>query len=467
MAGKTVIVHSKNAPSYVRCTSTRAFVNPAAPPGITAAQVNQKLNLNLGQKLLNPENKTLLWILRFVNNLLLGWWEHHAFAIWKKIPLQWRRKLTFWAWELYLPLHKALLGRRTGIHPDASLEYHALTTVLWAGRLFPVSIERMRFSLSQLNVVVPTKDLVPSSRVEEIVNEPYAVSDASGVTINSKGDTWRQANHCHVNGLYVHLHPDPTEYALFWVYGGAFLSGDAPGNLAHAQQFAQRAGTDVFIASHRLVPEAKLSDLIWDVCLAYRWFCQKREREGKDPGKILMLGISSGGALVMRILQSIADVRRGEATLPDYLPLAVKDVPMPSAAALLGPFCDFTAPAKGSLAHYPQHDLIVNQRVAEHLSYLDTHCDGGRRENSPVHRSFAGGLPPLCVVCSQHEAVYDHAIDLVNAARAAGVPVTVGVWQYMCHVFPFFSGFIPEGQQSTEFVCDWLREQQQQRVDDE
>ena len=53
-------------------------------------------------------------------------------------------------------------------------------------------------------------------------------------------------------------------------------------------------------------------------------------------------------------------------------------------------------------------------------------------------------------------------IKLVNRAREQGVPVTVGAWKYMCHVFTFLWGFVPEGQASMDFVCRWLNNAQQQ-----
>ena len=67
-------------------------------------------------------------ILLFIENPLFHIWSQH-------IPLRLRQKLTFFAWGLYLPIHKALLGRKTGLHRSVSLEYHALTSVMWWGRL--------------------------------------------------------------------------------------------------------------------------------------------------------------------------------------------------------------------------------------------------------------------------------------------------------------------------------------------
>ena len=134
---------------------------------------------------------------------------------------------------------------------------------------------------------------------------------------------------------------------------------------------------------------------------------------------------------------------------------------MPAGCVLFGPVVDFTKPS-GALLHYQNHDLIVNQRVYEAgIPYLDTHVPGGQRQAySPLYQSCAG-LPPLCVAVSQHETTYDMTLALVNRARRQGVPVTLGVWRYMCHVFSFLNAFCPEGQQSMEFVMEWMNEQKE------
>lgn len=136
-----------------------------------AEEENEALNLNLGlpvdltaytrrniaptgiiQKVLRPPILTLIRIFDW----LLSWVEGPLFHFWGNIvPLSLRQRITFLGWAIYFPIHKALIGRRTGLHRDVSLEYHALTTVMWWGRLFPITIKRMRFSLSQLHACHP------------------------------------------------------------------------------------------------------------------------------------------------------------------------------------------------------------------------------------------------------------------------------------------------------------------------
>lgn len=140
-----------------------------------AQDENKKLNLNLGLPIdltvytrresgdtsevaaASPTTNTSIGVttrvlrppIQFIINLLdriLSYIESPLFQLWDNcIPLYIRQKLTFIAWGIYLPLHKLFIGRRSGLHRDVSLEYHALTSVLWWGRL--VREERCKIML--------------------------------------------------------------------------------------------------------------------------------------------------------------------------------------------------------------------------------------------------------------------------------------------------------------------------------
>jgi hypothetical protein len=130
----TQVHHRDDGASFIICNSKKPFINPTQPVGKKPEDVLKELNLDLGQTLINPQNKTLLWVIKFLDNLCFQWWESLFFKLWKKVPLAVRRALTFGSWKIYLRLHKLILGRRTGIHPSQSEEYHALTTIMWWGR---------------------------------------------------------------------------------------------------------------------------------------------------------------------------------------------------------------------------------------------------------------------------------------------------------------------------------------------
>jgi len=185
----------------------------------------------------------------------------------------------------------------------------------------------------------------------------------------------------------------------------------------------------------------------------------------------MLFGISSGGGLHVRLLQSIAE-RNARLSMEVEVEEKQNDADndktkilcdprlriMPSGAVLLSPFCDFTEP-KGSFVEYTAHDLVVNEAVFEEgVPYFETAGNHQtRREISPVHRSLSN-LPPLCILVSQHESVYDQVKLLIDRARAAGVSVDVGMWKYLCHVWPLFSAFLPEARQAVDFACGWIND---------
>jgi acetyl esterase/lipase len=440
---KTVIVE-RDGIAHVKCTSRDAFVNPATPPGMTPTQVNQTLQLNLGLAI-PVENPTLRRCVGLFNMIFISWYEHVLFRLWNAMSVTTRKNICFAAWALYLPLHKYLLGRTTGLHPSQSEEYHALTSLMWWGRLFPVTIPRMRFALSQLSVWT-TNEIV--SEVDQISHNMAEVMD---------GEVPEQPSI--VSGYYIHSGGSSSKKVLLWTYGGAFLSGDALGNISPAEQCGKRCGIDIFIPQYRLLPEHAVDDMFWDVNLAYCYLVRVRK---VDPSDIIILGISSGGGLATRLMQYISEIQRCLSISPPYMAKILDKTMMPSGAVLLCPFVDYTAPKDGgSFLEYQKHDLIVNQSVLEvGMPYFE-HALGTdpvvRKQASPCFRDFYN-LPPMCVVISEHEVVYDQTIVLINAARAQGVQVTVGLWKYMCHVWCFLAGFAPEGEHAMDFVSVWIRD---------
>lgn len=464
-----VVIEPVDEPPYIICRSKSAFVNPtggrsSAADSTTAKEVNDKLTLNLGLPIA-PENKALRTLIRWINALGISWWEDWMFVIIKKLPVSLRRWVCLTGWQLYFQIHKRLLGRRTAIHPAASEEYHALTTVMYWGRLFPVSIPRMRFALSQLSAW--TNNHV-TSRVDtidcEMKEQPSGskITDGHGFSTRVTGlyvHSGRQNNNTSTATAaagttknYVESNNQVGKKVIFWLYGGAYLSGDVDGNLAPAEMVGKACGVDVFLASYSLIPEAKFDEIVWDVCLAYHWLVTVK---GVTPSDIILYGISSGSGLATRLMQMIGKFQRGDDVYPSCLSEILS--PMPSGAVLLCPFVDYTEPTEdGSFLQYAKHDLIVNQSVLEvGLPYFDIALGDRRRECSPCYDDCRD-LPPLCVIVSEHETVYDQTIHLVNEARKQNVNVTLGIWKYQCHVFCFLAAYVPEGRQAMDFANDWI-----------
>lgn len=132
---------------------------------------------------------------------------------------------------------------------------------------------------------------------------------------------------------------------------------------------------------------------------------------------------------------------------------------MPGGAVLLSPWVDYEE-EHGSIRAFQHVDLVASRGVYEWAEPRIAAMCGGRqhqRSASPLHNDLSG-LPPLFVAYSAHEVLADEDALLAARAAAAGVPVTVEVQPYLCHVYQIFFDFCPEGRKSMDKIVAWARE---------
>ena len=528
----------------------------------------------------------ILTLIVLLDDLFISWWLFPIVCQWfwsDRVPLSIKRRITFIAWYWYVRVHTILICNQLGFYntntSDSSSsssistisdEYKALSTLLYPLQFFKVTIERMRFGLSQLNTIslrdIPSEDYVERVTYEFTIHHDIDTNDDDdddgdnndndnnsnddNDDDKNENDTFSaaaaryhpsmlssnipqsQLDHCTVQGLYVrrpghnksgdedktntnrncngnvrddgpkttkksskennNVNTDTTttNVVLFWIYGGAYLSGDAEGNLSLANEFLMDCnGHSVFIPQYRLAPEANIDDVLWDVCLAYLYLLTKLQQQTdndndenksknnskiQDRYKIIIVGISSGGALALRLLQLIRDrslntssfqdsssnssnQNNKKSLMPSLLEPVIDEIVAKtdnlnvtiSGAVLFGPYVDYRDPLPSSNKSFlqnSQYDLIVNEAVQYYgLPHLNAfipptnedkdhdddddynninksnnnnkvHNTNGRVLYSPITHDM-NDLPPLCLIVSEHETTYDMTIEVVNKLR--------------------------------------------------
>ena len=470
-----------------------------------------------------------------------------------------KRSIIFFVWNHYVYLHTLVVCNYLGFYNSKSSnqnddiiisdEYKAMSTLLYPSQFFQVTIPRMRFALGELNAI-SLQEIPSESCMERIEYKMY--DDNSNINHNDNNDDDKndndndnmipesQRDHCTVRGFYIRNPEAATtvmnnnnkkekkkvKKVLFWIYGGAYLAGDAEGNTSLANEFIQDCHADsVFIPSYRLAPESNIDGVLWDVCLSYKFLLQKLQKEQEEEAKqqqqqekvetieIVPVGISSGGALVLRLLQLIRDrssssgssKEKKKPLLPSFLEPLIDDIIIGMqqtaivkidivGAVLFGPYIDYRNPlplSDQSFYQNAQYDYIVNEAVQHYgLPYLDgfipptneneanDNNDNNNKKNSSSIDNTNGravyspithdmnDLPPLCLIVSEHEVTYDMTIEIVNMVRrsqknnnnkATNADVTIGIWKHMCHVFSMLQAFVPEGRSSIQFAKEWIR----------
>ena len=313
-------------------------------PIYTIDSMEKKLNVNLGLPIaydgavLTAIRATIIpFSLLFEYTI-----ESMVFGSWKMIPVSVRAKLAKGSWAGYLAVHKALIGKSTVLHPSLSHEYAALTTVMWGARLLPMTLNRMRFGLNQIGEPNHTH----THRYYDIQAQNAADGSFEQVFVCVHGSfrsllcslflflsriiflihTWvwpecnfppnssirKEAIHTKdgsVRGIYVHSQQNMGDSAnrkvLFWLYGGAFLSGDCQGNVGLAESVAEAANCDVFLAEYTLCPEGSIVDAVRDVQNCYEWLLDDSGRVTSG-SQVSVLGISSGGGAALDLIQKMS-----------------------------------------------------------------------------------------------------------------------------------------------------------------
>ena len=229
--------------------------------------------------------------------------------------------------------------------------------------------------------------------------------------------------------------PAAGEGTVLYVHGGGHTAGSAFGYRHFAGAVAVAAGLPTLVVDYRLAPEHPFPASLHDVLAAYRWLLET----GTPAEKIVIVGDSSGGGLVMSLLLTLRD----------------EGVPMPACAALLCPWVDLAG-----RTHRPAQGVpgMVTPELVTHLAalYLD-----GHPADDPVLdplRTDLTGLPPLHVQAASGDFVRQEAELLVQHARACGVDATATIFPVPTHDFHIFWSFLRESTTALEELGRYVRD---------
>jgi len=225
--------------------------------------------------------------------------------------------------------------------------------------------------------------------------------------------------------------------ALLYLHGGGYVIGSPRSHRHLAEALARSAGIACLLPDYRLAPEHCFPAALDDALTAYRWLLEEKEIA---PGRIAAAGDSAGGGLTVATLVAIREAR----------------LPSPGAGICISPWTDLTCSA-ASYRSKAAVDPMVNlpDITAMARDYL-----GGTDPRTPLASPlFADlrGLPPLLIQVGSEEVLLDDASGLAERARAAGVDVTLEVWEPMIHVWHWFLPWLDEAHAAVEKIGGFVR----------
>jgi acetyl esterase/lipase len=224
---------------------------------------------------------------------------------------------------------------------------------------------------------------------------------------------------------------------IFYIHGGAFVSGSCLDHRMHVAKFVQGTGIPALLFEYRLAPEHPYPAGFEDCVAAYRWLLA----EGVAPDRVVIAGESAGGTFCLALLLALRD----------------QGLPLPKAGVVLSPLTDFKFTGE---SHRTKAGVCLSPPGMNTVccKYYVGDQDPGLPYISPLYGDLHG-LPPIAIYVGDDETLRDDSVRFAEKAQAAGVDVTLKVEQGMVHCYPLLPPFIPESRQAMEEICAFIRTQ--------
>lgn len=225
---------------------------------------------------------------------------------------------------------------------------------------------------------------------------------------------------------------------LLYIHGGGYVLGSAEAFTGFVSQIALRAGADAFIPDYRLAPENPFPAAIDDAVAAYHGLVA----DGAE--RIVVVGDSAGGGLTLALLSILAADK-------------TSGVVQPAGAAAMSPVTDLSL-AGESFETRAEADPIFTRDVLKAFSdmYLQGQ-DATLPKASPLYAPL-NGLPPIRIDVGDSEVLLADSIRYADRAQAAGVEITLSVWEGMAHVLQSSLGQFAAAEQSVNAIGEFLRQ---------
>jgi len=234
---------------------------------------------------------------------------------------------------------------------------------------------------------------------------------------------------------WLELPESRAHRVILYLHGGGYVFGSSATHRAMVARICRESAARALIVNYRLAPEYPYPAALEDSLTAYAWLM----KQGIDPRGVVIAGDSAGGGLTLASLMALRDLKRE----------------LPAAGVLLSPWLDMTLSGWSMLTNEKTESMLSMQMLsfcARH--YLNGHNPADAKA-SPLFGDFHG-LPSLLIHVGSHELLRDDAVRAARQAEAAGVDVSVEVFDGMMHVFHFFPG-LPEGRAGVSRVASFVK----------
>jgi acetyl esterase/lipase len=239
-----------------------------------------------------------------------------------------------------------------------------------------------------------------------------------------------------LQGYWINVPEAVTDRIILFFHGGGFTLGSTKDHLGLCARIGRAAHARVFSIDYRLAPEHIFPAPVEDAITAYQFLLTS----GHPSHRIVPVGISAGGTLVLDLLLSARD----------------RGMPLPSAGVCMSPLADMLFNGE-SVTKNLDNDWVTPAR----LNSIRTVYLAGQDPKDPLASPVCArlyGLPRLYIQAGTHELLLSDIAAFVDKARWAGVPVQFELWEGMFHCWQVFARQVPEGQRAISHIGAYVQD---------
>jgi acetyl esterase/lipase len=248
-----------------------------------------------------------------------------------------------------------------------------------------------------------------------------------------------QADYRTIPGEWVfNQDSEHSDRVILYLHGGSHIFLSPNTHRVITTNLSKECDAAVFALDYRLAPEHPFPFAIEDALAAYLTLINSTEILGinteMQSGKtqftnIFIMGDSSGGCLVMQLVELIKQLK----------------LPMPTGVTLLSPFLDHNLESKSWHTNWNTDFLSLDHKGVEWA--LSCYANGVSKYHpavSPIYQDVKD-YPPMLIQAGDAEVVMDDSIRFYQMGMDCGNHVELELYQDMFHVFQTFP-FLPQSR---------------------
>lgn len=238
-----------------------------------------------------------------------------------------------------------------------------------------------------------------------------------------------------INAEWLIADEASDEKVMLYLHGGGYVSGSIQSHRVLCIPLAEHTGVRILTPEYRLAPEHPFPAALEDVLSVYLWLLE----QGYESKNIFLAGDSAGGGL----------------SLAAVLSLREKGKKLPAGLICISPWADMSLSGDTYRTNEKSEPVLNIESLSE---WAAAYADRSKHRDllvSPVYADYQD-FPPLLIQVGSEEVLLDDARMIAEKAKAAGVDVSLSVYEGMWHVWHTFGTSLPEARVAFEEIKQFV-----------